>query len=420
MTDRTENPANNSIPSTTRPSSIPVRSIYLQPARLLHTPLTTTKPSLKYSLVKSKWKIDKLPSPNRQVGPPLESDPHLQAEPPWTRLSTEEPLSPELRAEVRQELIHSHLMGDMNEYRRQMKYSWCTPDCYMEIQSENTQFESRLLLGMCNKVVPFYWMPQLETNGHALPLLPFRCLFGGWFKFYDDEPSIEFGNFFADLLRVLPTGPLTIPGIISTHKRLYDPASSLLNTIKLHPPTSDQGEPWGPWKHPEKYQLKQTYRAIIMMMDRYVSSDFDLRIPEKSFIDVAEHARKQTVLLVRTGEDEGISSLVDFETLRASGKCLPLDRNDVEVDSEDVVRVSIADAVEFVCGLEDPSSIERGISVDRQRKAEAAADGLMREADEKGIDGGYLTWRAVRCVKARRMGEEFREEGLWEFNRVWR
>jgi hypothetical protein len=194
-----DQPASNHNPNNTRPSSIPVRSIYLQPSQLPHTPFTANKPSTKFSLVKSKWKIDKLPAGYSRATPDA-STPETDQEPPWTRIPTEEPLSPGLRAEVREALIVSYHLADMNDYRRQMKVSWFDPSWYLEIESKSTQFEAKMLYDMCNKVVPFYWMPQRERDGKALPLLPFGCLFEEWFKFHDNEPRIEFGNFFANCM----------------------------------------------------------------------------------------------------------------------------------------------------------------------------------------------------------------------------
>jgi hypothetical protein len=41
----------------------------------------------------------------------------------------------------------------------------------------------------------------------------------------------------------------------------------------------------------------------------------------------------------------------------------------------------------------------------------------LKEADEKGIDSVSTTWRAVRHVKAVRMGETFGEMEPYPFNR---
>ena len=238
----------------------------------------------------------------------------------------------------------------MDEYRRKLKASWFEESFFLSIRGSIAQLESRLLAQLCNKLTSFYWMPSAEFDGSPLPLLPFGCFFNEWFKYHDNEPNIEFGNFFAHLVRVYPTGPTTVQGIIKAHKTLCNEAALLLERI-------DRGEakeflPNGgsPWRQPQNYNLKPTYCAIITIMDRYVDPgqerDFMM------FINLEEHSKNQTVLLVQTGDESHLSAPINFEALRANGLCLPLARTDAPAASGDVVRVSLANAVKFVADLQ--------------------------------------------------------------------
>ena len=309
----------------------------------------------------------------------------------------------------------------MEEYRRKLKASWFYESFFLSIRSSIAQLESRLLAQLCNKLTSFYWMPSAEFDGSPLPLLPFGCIFNEWFRYHDNEPNIEFENFFANLVRVYPTGPTTVQGIVKTHKTLCDESALLLERI-------DRGEskeflPNGgsPWRQCQSYNLKPTYRATIIIMDRYVNPgqerDFTM------FLNLEEPSKNQTVLLVRTGDESHLSAPINFEALRANGLCLPLARTDVPAASGDVVRVSLANTVKFVANLqqrEDTTSPQPRAPLETERKAEEWADELLKEADDKGIDNVSTTWSAVRRVKATRMEETFEEEEPYPFNRYWR
>jgi hypothetical protein len=214
--------------------------------------------------------IDKPPTRASNVpsNPPTsESDWRLRSEPPWTRIPTEEPLSPELRAGVEENLVKSWYFSRMEEYRRILKASWFEGTFFVSIKSPIAQLEPRPLGRLCNKPTSFYWMPSAEFDGSPLPLLPFGCIFKSWFRYHDGEPNIEFGNFFAHLVRAYPIGPTTIRGTVEAHKILGNEATSLLERIGCGEAKKVLPNGGGPWRQPQNYKLKQTYRAIIIMMD---------------------------------------------------------------------------------------------------------------------------------------------------------
>ncbi|KAF4636109.1 hypothetical protein G7Y89_g1976 [Cudoniella acicularis] len=226
-------------------------------------------------------------------------------------------------------------------------------------------------------------MPSAESDGSPLPLLPFGCFFNEWFKYHDNEPNIEFGNFFANLVRIYPTAALLLERIDRGEAKEFLPNGG------------------SPWRQPQNYNLKLTYRAIITIMDRYV--DPGQERDSMMFINLEEHSKNQAVLLVRTGDESHLSAPINFEALRANGLCLPLARTDVPAASGDVVRVSLANAVKA--------------PLETERKAKEWADELLKEADDKGIDNVSTTWSAVRRVKATRMGETFEKREPYPFNR---
>jgi hypothetical protein len=230
--------------------------------------------------------------------------------------------------------------------------------------------------------------------------------------------TIEFGDFFAHLVRVYRTGPTTIPDVITAHKSLCQQAVSLLERIER----GEEKRPGGrPWPDPRAYNLNATYQGIIIMMDQYLEPDFEPDLGE--LIDIHEEAQKLTVLLVRTGDDSNLCAPINFEELRTDGFCLPLGRSDVPATSDDVVRVSRATAVKFMSDL-----YQREVDAhppietlrDWEQKAQRYADQKMEKADADGIDNVRQTWTAVRRVKAARKGEIFDPREPYPFRRYWK
>ena len=141
------------------------------------------------------------------------------------------------------------------------------------------------------------------------------------------------------------------------------------------------------------------------------------------------------VLLARTHDDDDddeskLSAPIDFQPLFDSGRVLPPRRDDCASAPEDVVRVRLDHALEFVEGL--------------IRREEAAlphlqeqADALRREVDELcdrwtsqalenarqvGVGNNMFTWHAMGRVLARVNGEAFETaqiSPMWENIRHW-
>lgn len=80
------------------------------------------------------------------------------------------------------------------------------------------QLRPAILSEFCNKLTSFYWMPSDRWDGRFLPLLPFGCIYKEWFRYHDEKPNTAFSKFFAHLIRVHPTGPTTIQGIVEAQK----------------------------------------------------------------------------------------------------------------------------------------------------------------------------------------------------------
>ena len=86
---------------------------------------------------------------------------------------------------------------------------------------------------------------------------------------------------------------------------------------------------------------------MIILIDRF---EPDTDSPEDcESTNTFKWVHEETLLLVRTGDESGLSAPIEFDCIKS--KCRPLEFQGVATVSSDVIRVSIATAVEFVTGL---------------------------------------------------------------------
>ncbi len=86
-----------------------------------------------------------------------------------------------------------------------------------------------------------------------------------------------------------------------------------------------------------------------------------------------KEAQRRTVVLVLTGHDQDLSSVLNFDTIRSES--LPLARKDVSAaDSEDMIRVSLETAVQFIAESQRKEERERAFARPERDSAGTALD----------------------------------------------
>ncbi len=181
-----------------------------------------------------------------------------------------------------------------------------------------------------------------------------------------------------------------------------------------------------------KYDIHPLYKAIILVIDRN-ETVFEREVGK--WFAVKDGAQPQTVLLVRTGLEAGLSGPISFECLRS--KSLPLDRSDLDGQPViDIVRVSLSDAVRFILDLETreatarPESahnctIDTTICPSLPRNAGLGdnpitwADAMIEAAEKNGYDSEHETCMSIRRVQAALVGENFSELTPTPFENGW-
>lgn len=361
----------------------------------------------------------------------------------WNSVVTEGAVSDHLKLLVRADLKKAwHFMRDA-EFREQTRERWATID-HLRIFLEDTvgKVELRKSKYLCNKLTAFYWLQsaqQKDATGERTltPKIILAAIFGEWLRCHNTEPNIEYGHFFANPVRITSTGPSTVRGVIDAHFSLCAQASSLINQTNGRADQIFEHLPPGL----QPYSLLPLYHAIVVIIDR-LDRHGPVQTWERDpdgFISLRKLAQHQTVLIARTGADEGLSAPISLESLKSQS--LPLDRSDVITQDVDVLRVSLAVAVQFIVSLalreelaipksKDELPLDtslspyppKGFEGNRQvcHSPEAWVDAVMVAAEKHGYDDIIETWDSIRRVQAGLMGEGFNELVPVPFGHRWR
>lgn len=346
------------------------------------------------------------------------------------KVSIDEPLTPEMESQLRAGLTKHYHAVRKCVYGRETKVHW-TSDLdentgMVTLSNAPRPLGDRTLRKFYNKPTAFYWAQSAQTNDHC-GSLTFACIYKGWYRCHDDNPNIEFGHFFANPVRITSTGPDTIVGILEAHKLLCKNATSLIHLIER----GEAGEVrLGSWPDPKTHTLLPLYRAIIVVLDELVRPPIVTERPRRISLD--EQIQRQTVLMVLTGDENGLSAPISFDTIQSQS--LPLARADVK-DKTGIIRVSLRTAVRFVADLERreeeanlqlrrggvDSSVGPGdhnASFDSTGACEWV-DKIMRQADELGANNvsevTYVAWR----MKSEQRGDICPSREFDNFSPVW-
>lgn len=142
-----------------------------------------------------------------------------------SQFSVNEPLTSEMKTKTRSELTRSHHSFRKSVYGLETKTRWASnlgPDTGMFIPNNPiTPLNDWTLQKFCNKPAALYWARSAQINERC-PRLTFACIYKQWFRSHNNDPNTEFGQLFANPIRISSTGPETIAGILEAHKSLCD------------------------------------------------------------------------------------------------------------------------------------------------------------------------------------------------------
>ncbi|KAL8734559.1 MAG: hypothetical protein Q9166_001459 [cf. Caloplaca sp. 2 TL-2023] len=357
---------------------------------------------------------------------PLRSN--LETDEYWISNITEEPVSDDLKELIRADLEKTWHFRRDEEHRWNTKITWVRTDSNkILLAGPVDKLKPQEIESVFNQPTACYWLEsaqRVDSTGQRtiIPSIIFATLYEEWYRFHKGKPNIEHGHFFANPIRVAPTGPSLIRGIIDAHISLYTRASNL------------QGQKASTFS--ERYSLLPSYNAIVLIIDRL---DYDeiAAIEQDGYVSLRKLARTQTILIARTGMEERLSEPISFESLTTCS--LPLERPDITEDAIDIVRVSLDVAVHFVSSLEireksampkseaepaldtrlcpgAPKGFERNVCY----HPKTWADAQLVSAEKHGYEDIPETWQSIRRVKAGQVGEGFCELRSLPFGIRWK
>ena len=354
----------------------------------------------------------------------------------WRAFVIQEPLSDNMKALVRADLKKAWYSARGDQFRENLKTRWTTTDSYrMVLNDAFGEVKPGKLKYLCNKPTAFYWLESAQKTDcfgqrTLISEITLAAIYKEWTRSHRIELNIEFGHFFANPVRITPTGPSTIHAVLEAHRSLCAQASLLIdqaggradNIIEHNPSTS------------QHYALSPLYHAIVVIMDR---QSHVLEEPD-GFISLRKVAQDQTVLIARTGLEQGLSAPISFESLRS--RSFPLERPDATMRGLDVIRVSLASAVHFIVNLEmrenhadpnsrDESTLEKGLDrchtpqgFDSRvcHSPETWVDAVIATAEEHGYGNIFYTQTSIRRIEASKVGEEYCPLDYDPFRDYWR
>ncbi len=346
----------------------------------------------------------------------------------WKSTIMEEPISDSLKESVRADLMKAWHFRRVQQFFIDTKIRWATTD-FDRIVLEDTigELEPKILNYLCNKPTALYWLQSAQSidafgQRCLTPGIIFATIYETWFRCQHAEPDIEFEHFFANPVRISSTGPSTIQAVIEAHRSLCNRASRLIdeakgeaeNTIKRFPLAS------------QHHRLSLLYHAIVVLLDRLDRPDKGQELESDGLVSLRLVAQRQTVLLARTGAEEGLTAPISFTSLRSQS--YPLERSDVATNSVDVIRVSLAAAVKFIADLETRENLASAETKDHHhrdtyldphppegyedkgqvcRDPETWTEAVIDAAEKHGYDNIPETWQSIRRVQANSVGQEF-------------
>ena len=345
----------------------------------------------------------------------------------------EEPLEFELREEMRKELRKSWYISIEDRFGGELVHSWTSgPAPYMLLidgsgTSTHPIYRSQLLR-FCNKPTTLYWAHSAQDNT-SCPRFIWGCIYKEWFRCYNQAPRLDFEYFFANPVCITSTGPSTILELLEIHQLFHNRTSLLLENCRRGESEEAHVNAW-----PDQFKLLPVCRAIIVVLDELVLDDVN---KEMIYLDL--EVQKQNVLMVRTGNEIGLSEPISFDSIRELA--LPLARPDVQTYNDiDAIRVPLATAVQFIVNLQQreeaafpesapstavdqalfPWTDYTGSDSPKITNVDEWVDRIMELADEKGVAKVWRAQEAMLTVQAARRGEQPVESNPPYFGGSWR
>jgi hypothetical protein len=267
-------------------------------------------------------------------------------------------LSPEVVAELREDLRREWFITESDEYRLELEQIWSPPNPLypdhemLELDNiGNPQkrghripyIETWKEYLFYNKATVFYWT-QSATNmvGRHGPMI-LGGIWNAWSNALGREPQMQLDEFFAVPVSVKEEYAKTIRGILRAHESI---CAQVRKTIEENNRANARIRMCKPWPDLRYFKLRSICEALIVVFNKYNFVAAEKHADGfRHFDDVAQN---QSIILARTGHENRLSAPISFES--SKDKELPLARSE-NMGTIDVVRVPLQVGVHFVANL---------------------------------------------------------------------
>lgn len=257
-----------------------------------------------------------------------------------------------------------------------------------------------------------YWGEGHELDvywGDGCPYIA-RALLAAWLDVHRSDgeiPNSQQGRYFAKpfLLEGRPSDHGAIRDTVYTHKLICKAIQKAQN----QPASRQDPHTW----EEHGCEMGPIYRSVIIVIDKQPALRQGRHPAEQRNILFEQCS----VLLIRTGDEDHLSAPIDFSALTDYGLNLPLGRSEGELPNlnkrQEVVRVRIPTAVRFIMNLEKReriasarlTAIKKILDVETFRQADTWASAILADAEVGGIDRVADSWKAVRLAQAHLDGD---------------
>ena len=254
-----------------------------------------------------------------------------------------------------------------------------------------------------NKATVFYWTQSASNMvGRKGPVI-LGGIWNAWTAALGREPHMQLDDFFAVPVHVKEQFAKTVPGILKAHKYICAQIRKAMEENSRANALIKSGEPW---PDPRYFKLHPICEALITVFDEYKHVDVEKQADGLRHYD--DFVQNQSIILVRTGHEKGLSAPISFESLE--GKALPLERNE-DMGNINAIRVPLQAGVHFVAQLllrEEaafPESVLAGPHISREpdhpfmkweKKAQQYAEERLAHAQAQDKIDPFTTVEAVK------------------------
>lgn len=357
---------------------------------------------------------------------------------------TPEPLTAELKARTKQELVHSFDWKMTESVRQHVRHLWLSkwnrsssiPVAVPYLNHGDALppglFRKNFLgTDILSKITAVYFEPGFmrcfgihacDSDDEDPRPWPFygngcgyiaRAMLAAWEEVHHDNGEVANRQQYRWLANAVALeGDPGPHGAIEDAIRTHGIICKELKNAQNEPVSSKDPYTWV--EH--GFETGPIYRSLIIILDRQQALEHGRGEDEAETCDIL--FERCSVLLVRTGDEDHLSAPIDLWMLTAAGLTLPLARSEAAlIDPEgvrQVVRVRLRTAVRFVMDLErreinaSPRLTARKnvLDADTLREAESWAEDAIAHAESHGsIDRDPDTWGTVRMARAHLDGD---------------